>query len=72
MNREDAMNDDTESKKLAPEGEARHAAKNDGPDETPVYEDLYHDEGRRNVLEEEGVDRAKEREGDGTEKGDDL
>jgi hypothetical protein len=64
--------DDNESKNLAPEEAPHPAAKNDGPDETPVYEDLYHDEGRRNILDDEGLDRAKEREGDGTEKGDDL
>lgn len=34
-----------------------HALKNDGPDETPVYEDLYHDEGRRNILEEEAEEQ---------------
>ncbi|MEO5914103.1 MAG: hypothetical protein ABIS50_07715 [Luteolibacter sp.] len=63
------MNDQTKTDNLAA-AEKPRSAKNDGPDETPVYEDLYHDEGRTNPLEEEA---------DGTgvkagakEKGDDL
>lgn len=38
-----------------------HPVTNDGPDETPVYEDLYHDEGRRNILEEEEGDQPRAR-----------
>jgi hypothetical protein len=58
---------------ITPEAEGLHnpPAKNDGPDETPVHEDLYHDEGRRNLLDKEG--RMKPGAMDALpEKGDDL
>lgn len=51
------MKDDTELMPPVQEGLHNHASKNDGPDETPVYEDLFHDEGRRNILDEEAEDR---------------
>ncbi len=51
------MKDDTELMPPVQEGLHNHAPKNDGPDETPVYEDLFHDEGRRNILDEEAEDR---------------
>ena len=47
------MQNENPIKRPVAEGLHNHPAKNDGPDQTPVYEDLYHDEGRRNVLEEE-------------------
>jgi len=49
------MKNDQKDKAPADPGLHNPPVKNDGPDETPVYEDLYHDEGRRNLLEEEAV-----------------
>jgi hypothetical protein len=56
--KEETMKDD-ESMPARDDQLHNRPTKNDGPDETPVYEDLYHDEGRRNVLEEE--EQAKNR-----------
>ena len=53
------MKNDNDSMPARDPGLHNHPLKNDGPDETPVYEDLYHDEGRRNLLEEE--EQAKKR-----------
>ena len=53
------MKDDDNMMPPAEEGLHNHPLKNDGPDETPVYEDLYHDDGRRNILEEEAETKGK-------------
>ncbi|MEO7099795.1 MAG: hypothetical protein ABI162_10570 [Luteolibacter sp.] len=55
------MKDDNKPTEPAGVGLHNHPPKNDGPDETPVYEDLYHDDGRRNILEEEEKAKAEER-----------
>jgi len=55
ISREETMKNDQKDKAPADPGLHNPPVKNDGPDETPVYEDLYHDEGRRNLLEEEAV-----------------